>query len=504
MGSLERVPCLHVDNSNVENVWPHLMQSIESADFIALDLVSGKITFPSSHSPPFSSQELSGIGRRQNFSIKDVSERYEAFTQVAKERAILSIGICTMRYQHPPPADVSIDPVHPVDEIAAPVLTADSVDIEGWSEEEDIEVETMWPFSVTSFNIMCKCTQETVMEEEAEKFLQHHGFDFDRQQAHGIPYTPAHVIAAAGDADAPAVNPLLSDLFDHLVKSKKAIVFHNGFIDLVFLYQSLYLNLPTKFGSFICNVNQLFPSGIYDTKYITDIILKYNSSFLEYVYYHLQRQNVKSMMEEKVHIFLNFPDYADDSDLEVEYRNMKTRIMGEKPDNVPDICKHYSRHGWCIDAGDCIRSHNIDLILDRMKMKEERLKKKSSKSLAKCVNGIQMLSRFNESLVLDEVCSQQVGESDPELDVTGKVKSGAHRSGYDAFMTAYAFACIMTRYCNRPPFSRPLSSRTTGLKSIMNCVFLSGKDMPLKIRKGNYDKTTADHDNKLAKIRRSE
>ena len=40
MGSLELVPCLHVDTSNVYKVWPLLLKSIESADFIAIDLVS--------------------------------------------------------------------------------------------------------------------------------------------------------------------------------------------------------------------------------------------------------------------------------------------------------------------------------------------------------------------------------------------------------------------------------------------------------------------------------
>lgn len=40
MGSLEQVPCVHVDRENVEIVWPILMQSIRDADFIALDLVS--------------------------------------------------------------------------------------------------------------------------------------------------------------------------------------------------------------------------------------------------------------------------------------------------------------------------------------------------------------------------------------------------------------------------------------------------------------------------------
>lgn len=39
MGSLHRVPCIHVDKENADRVWPLLTSAIQSADFIAMDLV---------------------------------------------------------------------------------------------------------------------------------------------------------------------------------------------------------------------------------------------------------------------------------------------------------------------------------------------------------------------------------------------------------------------------------------------------------------------------------
>ena len=40
MGSLEKVPCIEVDSSNFTEIWPHMIQAINAASWIALDLVS--------------------------------------------------------------------------------------------------------------------------------------------------------------------------------------------------------------------------------------------------------------------------------------------------------------------------------------------------------------------------------------------------------------------------------------------------------------------------------
>lgn len=436
---------------------------------------------------------------RQNLSIKDVSERYSAFTEIARTRGILSIGISAFRYMEPDRSEQH-DQAVPRKDLSDPSTV---IDIDGWSDEEVIEQEITWPFAVSSFNILCKSTCDTILEPDSESFLIDHGFDFKRQKEFGITYTPPD---PQSDSQEQASNTILSQLFSHLIRIKKAVVFHNGFIDLIFLYHNLYLPVPVKFATFICNLNQLFPGGIYDTKFITDVVLRYKSSFLEYVYYFLQRENVKNMMDDKTHVFVTFPelfkhqDQVEEEGNQIEYRNMKTKILESKPDNI-ETCPHYSSHGWCIDGISCSKSHNIDLILDLKRMREERQRKTSSKSIARSKKRMQLLSHFNDSLVIQEDQNSAVDDSNL-VDVTGKVKSGAHRSGYDAFMTGYALACIITSHCSEPPFSRStLHSKSNGLKSFMNCVFLTGKDMPMKIRKGNFDKTSKDHDVKLAEIR---
>lgn len=40
MAALERVPCVNVGTDNFERLWPTIKEGIESAVFVALDLVS--------------------------------------------------------------------------------------------------------------------------------------------------------------------------------------------------------------------------------------------------------------------------------------------------------------------------------------------------------------------------------------------------------------------------------------------------------------------------------
>jgi target of EGR1 protein 1 len=280
----------------------------------------------------------------------------------------------------------------------------------------------------------------------------------------------------------------------------------------MFLYQNLFLDLPSRMEVFLCNCHDMFITGIYDTKYITEHVLKFDSTFLEYVYYYLQRKNVDNMRRgEKRHIFLTFPDYKYKigsqlhQGVDIEYRNMKTKIMEARPDNL-EVCRHYGYHGWCADGTDCTKSHNIDLFLDQKR--EKSLKKKKKRMIIQQKQELEKLSHFNESLVIKEengeaIEGDVIEDESNNLEIVGKVKSGAHQSGYDAFMTGYVFGTIISSYdvSFRCPFDQALNAKTPGFKELVNKLFLSGKTFPLRVQKTKYDKPSRDCQNKLTLIR---
>lgn len=113
---------------------------------------------------------------------------------------------------------------------------------------------------------------------------------------------PTCIASQANDSQDGA--PSLRKLLMQLVLQRKPVVFHNGLLDLAFLYHSFYLHLPGSLQTFLADLSDVFCGGVYDTKYIAESKAALPASYLEYVF---RRRLVRNMVELQRHVYQCVP-----------------------------------------------------------------------------------------------------------------------------------------------------------------------------------------------------
>lgn len=73
-------------------------------------------------------------------------------------------------------------------------------------------------------------------------------------------------------------------IFSKILEHRKPLIVHNGLMDVIFLYQSFYCDLPKKNDTFAADLDDLFPQGIYDTKYLAEFHQSMPATYLEYLF----------------------------------------------------------------------------------------------------------------------------------------------------------------------------------------------------------------------------
>uniref|UniRef100_A0A8D3DGK7 Target of EGR1, exonuclease n=1 Tax=Scophthalmus maximus TaxID=52904 RepID=A0A8D3DGK7_SCOMX len=198
-------PVITVQNDDFDDLWPAMVVAIETASFIALDT------------------ELGGFGNRKSLLAQSIEDRYKAICHAARTRSILSLGIACYKKLDNKAADT---------------------------------------YLVQVYNLTLLCSEEYMIEPQSVQFLVQHGFDFNKQYAHGIPYCGGN---NKGGSDYHGVH--IRALFTELLRARKPLVFHNGLIDMVFLYK-----VPIYFVSlYQIDLSDMFP-------------LPFTAFYLEYAY----------------------------------------------------------------------------------------------------------------------------------------------------------------------------------------------------------------------------
>ena len=456
MKSLQNVIVTEVTNHNFKELWSQILESVSNSCFIAIDA------------------EMSGLGTTKKTMSADLNERYAAISSFAATRSIISLGLACFKC---------------TTDVQCSQDKSSSASSNGNAHCKAIN------FSVSIYNIILLCSDPYTVDPKAVQFLVNHGFNFNKQFAEGISFYKGNDRVS----DLPT-KACMRKLFSQIIQKKKPLVVHNGLTDLIFMYQSFYAQCPSKLTAFVADLSEIFPSGIFDTKYIAEFLDHTPASFLLYLFRYNLLANEELHNNGKPAASISFSDLHKDAML-LSLCDVKS------PANSAPICEKYSAYGWCIKGIHCKMNHNIDAIIEQHKRKTNKQKRKSKSSLekpfkkrlsdtsnenilssakwnndkVKCTtinsqiydndskrdsthikeipdnNGAEVESKIDANQASQNISLQSTSffktfasigtdgtENQNESDsVATKKFSAGHRSGVDAFMTGYIFAVFI-------------------------------------------------------------
>ncbi|CAB4039885.1 Target of EGR1 1, partial, partial [Paramuricea clavata] len=214
------------------------------------------------------------------------------------------------------------------------------------------------------------------------------------------------------------------------------------------------------------------------------------------------RQNIDKEASDKPCVTIECCKYPSTSD--VSYNGIINKTS-TSAGSVPP-CEQYAAHGHCPKGMQCEMSHDIDIILNyeqQKKAKKKRKRKQKSKqntSSEECgedATGAEKCETNGSSI--DEVIQDKKPSDKSDQTLLTKAStntaSGNHRAGFDAFMTGFSMATYYHRFK-----TQDATTFAESIPDFINKLNLSGKDIPLKIEKSQYCKTSANHNETWKKV----
>lgn len=419
-----------VDSENFESIWPELQKTMLESTFIALD------------------GEMSGLGATNTFQ-KDAEDRYHVLKTAARSRSLISLGMTCF-------------------------VLADQCCSSG------VQATNCIVYRTVSYNILTLCAESFTIDPSAVTFLTQHGFDFNKLFSRGLKYVKGNY-----DAKKESTHGLARKIFEELIRVRKPIVVHNGFGDLIYMYECLYASCPTKLSAFLSDLSEMFPSGIYDTKVVAQFYEKLDSSFLEYVVKKFHTENAKAAATSKPHVLLKLSNGLVE-DL------LGPQIIPNAKKCVTEICTQFRKYGYCdrYRKGLCNLSHNVtDVIICEESKTRKRRKKSENKDTSS-----NMIEKQNEDK--------------PRM--VDSFMIPCHRAGLDSLFTGFSFAVFTVLHAeelqlNTIPgpattFSSSIPNLTESLKSdLMNRIYFNNKH-PLWVTKSHFSKSSPAHEQNIIRI----
>ncbi|KAI7834714.1 CAF1 family ribonuclease-domain-containing protein [Kickxella alabastrina] len=433
-----------VTRGNIEELSGPIRQQISSARFIAIDTEFTGLSI-SNASSVFRFNTSEWVTR-----ATDMNEKYRAMANVAKTHALVSMGISTYSYEKAPSS-----------------------------------------YNVHNFNFTLQQQNSHLINANSIGFLAETGFDLNKQAREGIRYfaapnpKPVEVKTLAINKE----GGLIREIFLDIIRARKPLVIHNGLFDLMYVYQAFFGPLPESYESFVYDLCEMFPGGIYDTKHIVEMESPGAASFLAYAFHKSERvqdmQKVRGEDAVCAHLKDRFPLCEPEHAADI---GVLPIVEGRKP-----YCEQFAAHGHCRYKEHCLNSHDINFILD-CQSKSKAEPKQSSDNSADSVTVTEKSSGVKRKATSDP------GEPDKHPSKVTKVEAAAttlvdssvsvkspstkassdlqstmyHTAAYDAFMTGYIFAS----------YRNLLQKKVSKYR---NKVYLMGRPgQPLLIKAGIY------------------
>ncbi|KAI9301519.1 ribonuclease CAF1 [Cunninghamella echinulata] len=473
----QQISYTEVDNDNFSSLYDSILDVISQAHYIAIDT------------------EFSGHKKDIN---KNMEDRYKDLSDIIRSHSLLSFGLTVI-------TDSSIP--------ATATTTSTTKD------GKDPSKATLYQFS--NFEFLTLNQQSFKIDPTNIKFLVENGFDFSRIFQIGIPFTSGNNSPYSSSTstsyhkkhnnnnNSDSNNELLRQLWHSILRviheKSIPIIVHNGLLDIMYLYDSFITSLPSKLSTFVADLVEMFPSGIYDTKYISTSLVGESKSYLAYLYCKYSRlqeeqkesshyswsiqmlPNLKTNQNKTsesttiktvANKFNSIHDDKSDNDNDREMSPAKKRRLRSKKfkdkKNTSGICGQYSQHGWCTKGGECTLSHDMDVILDF----DLGIKKSGNIELNHHNNTNNEKEEEQSLIIKNGSVNDNKNSEESNMSLSSSISEPRrdHASHFDAFMTAFVF-CY---------YKSTLSKET--LSDSINKLNLMRLNIPLRIAESHYSK----------------
>ncbi|ORX68371.1 ribonuclease CAF1, partial [Linderina pennispora] len=411
-----------------------IREQIADAKFIAIDTEFTGLSI-SNASPVFGFNTQEWVTR-----ATQMEDKYKAMSNVAKSHALVSLGMSVFSKRHSKPGS----------------------------------------FNVNNYNFTVQQQNSHLISANSVAFLAQNGFDLNRQASEGIRFYagPNPMPPVTRNELANREGLAMREIFLDIIRSKVPLVIHNGLFDLVYVYQAFVGPLPDSYNAFAYDLSEMFPGGIFDTKYISEMVEPGSASFLAYTFHKNERIQKRRLEtdEPAVQAKLKSP---------LKYQEPAEPTYPALPEAEKDIeyCLNFALHGHCRFRNKCPKSHDINFILDCQEREEAKKKAKESggEGPESSANGDDSKKRKRGA---GDEGSADSSDSDSKKahkarkhseEAASKPSSSDnenmyHTAAYDAYMTGYIFASHQIRLGE-------------GIGEYMNKVYLMGRpDQPLLIK----------------------